>query len=269
LKNTKKKQTKKVVLITGCTSDLGGALAESLVSRGYIVYAGAREPKTLRSDTALLHPVRLNVTIENECKDAVNKIIEEEGRIDVLINVAANSLAGPTIEFSEKEYLDILNINTIGAFRLIRLVCPHFISQRSGRIINITSINGLVALPNFGLYSSSKFAIEALGLSLRYELAKYGVWVTNVAPGAIASGDKVDSKKLPHKSAREKFWILRVLMPMVSRKKIVQKIIDTLDCHLPPARILLGTDAKIMYFLQRFLPQRVWDWLIRFIWNKK
>ena len=266
-KHTKKMM--KVILITGCTSGLGEALAESFASMGHIVYAGAREPKKLRGNDTLLRPVRLDVTIDKQCEDAVNKIIEEEGRIDVLINNSAYSLAGTTVDFSTKDCLDIFNTNVVGAFRLIRLVCPHFISQRSGRIINITSINGLVALPNFGLYSSSKFAIEALGLSLRYELAKYGIWVTNVAPGAIASENKGDTKKLPHKSAREKFLILRVLMPMVSRKKVVQKIIDVLDNHVPPARILLGVDAKIMSFLQRFLPQRLWDWLIRFIWEKK
>ena len=112
-------------------------------------------------------------------------------------------------------------------------------------------------------------ACEGLGWWLRGELARWGVGETSVAPGAIASENKGDTKKLPHKSAREKFLILRVLMPMVSRKKVVQKIIDVLDNHVPPARILLGADAKIMFSLQRFLPQRLWDWLIRFIWEKK
>ena len=211
----------------------------------------------------------LDITSNKDCKLAVEKIISEEGRIDVLINNAAYTLAGPTIEFESQEYLEILNINAVGAFRLIKEVYPYMKGKKSGKIINITSFNGLVSLPNFGLYSSSKFAMEALGLSLRYELAEDGICVTNVAPGAISIDRQKRGKTLPHRTAREKFWILRILMPMISRDAIVRKVENIIENSSPPARVVLGRDAKITTFLQRCLPSVVWDRLMRFVWNKK
>jgi NAD(P)-dependent dehydrogenase (short-subunit alcohol dehydrogenase family) len=175
-------------------------------------------------------------------------------------------MAGPTSSFTPDDYLNLLDTNAVGAFRLIREVVPHMQKQKSGRIVNITSLNGLVSLPNFGLYSSSKFAFEALGLALRYELAKDGILVTNIAPGAIASPAKFD---MPHKSAREKFWLLKILMPMISYEKVAQAINSVLKDDMPPARVLLGADAKITFFLYRFLPISLWDNLMFYIWNKK
>jgi short-subunit dehydrogenase len=211
--------------------------------------------------------IRLDISGDNDCESAIEKIQKEVGRIDVLINNAGYTISGKTCEFGSTEYLNILNVNVIGAFRLIKKVVPTMKKQKSGRIINITSLNGLVSLPNFGLYSSSKFALDALGVALRYELAKDGIWITNVAPGAISSGEKGTS--LPHKPAREKLWILKLLMPMISREEIAGKIEEIIRKPNPPSQVVLGNDAKITYFLQRFLPSCCWDRLMFYVWNKK
>lgn len=260
---------KRVVLVTGCTSGLGEALARSLSSVGFTVYAGARNPDKLKVKAIRLHPVRLDITSDRECELAVKKIIKEEGRIDVLINNAGYTLVGRTAGFSPQEYLQILNTNAVGAFRLIKLVYPHMKAQKSGKIINITSLNGLVSLPNFGLYSSSKFALEALGLALRYEFAKDGVWVTNVAPGAIARKSEGIEKRLPHRTAREKFFLLRLVMPMITQEKVVGEILRLLKNPSPPARLVLGADAKITSRLHKLLPGGIWDKLVRYVWSKK
>jgi NAD(P)-dependent dehydrogenase (short-subunit alcohol dehydrogenase family) len=266
---------KQVVLITGCSSGLGKFTAESLAGKGYLVYAGIRKPEDIRrlkpfwqENYRSLYPIKLDITVDADCKNAVKKIIDQRGRIDVLINNAGYTPVGPTDSFTSHEYLDVLNTNTVGAFRLIHVVLPQMKLQKSGRIINITSLNGLVALPNFGLYSSSKFALEALGLSLRYELAKDGIWVTNIEPGAIARRKNGNAKKFPHIPAREKFWLIRILMPMIRQEKVIQKIEQVLKSSAPPARVILGQDARITTFLQRFLPQRIWDFLLRMVWNK-
>lgn len=254
---------RKIILVTGASRGLGRVMAEILETNGYTVYKGVRNIQEGGGKV-----VKLDITNEQDCRDAVKQIIEKEGRIDVLINNAGYTIAGPTTGFEIKDYQQILNTNTIGAFRLIKEVVGQMRKQKYGRIINITSLNGLVALPNFGLYSSSKFALEALGLSLRYELAKDNVWVTNFAPGAIASGAK-EGAPLPHKPAREKFKILYFLMPMITQEKIAQKLIEIIENPRPPASVLMGNDAKITHLLQKILPGVVWDKLLLFVWNKK
>ncbi|OGM10393.1 hypothetical protein A2159_01945 [Candidatus Woesebacteria bacterium RBG_13_34_9] len=254
---------KKVVFITGASSGLGKVIADKLDSEGYVVYRGVKEQEEVRHKK----DIRLDISSDDDCAIAIEKIRKEESRIDVLINNAGYTLAGETCKFGSNEYLNILNVNSVGAFRLIKKVVPIMKKQRSGKIINITSLNGLVSLPNFGLYSSSKFALDAQGIALRYELAKDGIWVINVAPGAIENKEK--STNLPHKPAREKLWILKLLMPMISREEVSEKIEEIIKKPNPPARVILGNDAKITYFLQRFLPSCCWDKLMLYVWNKK
>ena len=259
---------RRIVLITGCSSGLGEKLAQVLSNQGHEVYAGARDPEKIQVTNKFIHPIKLDITKDSECSQAVKYVLGKEGKIDVLINNAGYSLVGSTSDFDPGEYQNILDTNAVGAFRLMRLVIPEMKRRKSGKIINITSLNGLISLPNFGLYSSSKFAIEALGQALRYELAKDNIGVTNVAPGAISS-TSLKGKSLPHRSAREKFFLLKVLLPMITQKEVVRKINSIIDNPHPPARVILGRDAKITYFLQKYLPFWAWDKLLLFVWNKK
>lgn len=262
-------KTKKIILVTGANSHLGVKLVRSLALKGHIVYAGVRDQKKLTVKENLVRPIIFDVTSDQACKIVVEKIIREERGIDVLVNNAAYTLSGPTLEFASREYMDILNTNTIGAFRLIKEVYPYMKNEKSGKIINITSLNGLISFPNFGLYSSSKFAIEALGLSLRYELAKDGIYVTNIAPGAILPDKQNSDKSISHKTAREKFWLLRMLMPMISVDIIAERVAEIIENPFPPARVILGRDAKLTTTLQRLLPFTIWDRMMSLVWNKK
>ncbi len=257
-----------VILVTGGSGGLGKVLVETLAAKNFIVYSGDLKPGD-NTDNELIRPLEFDITSDQDCSDAIQKIIDEEGRIDILINNAAYSLAGPTVDFETDDFINIINTNAVGSFRLLRNVYHHMKKQGSGRIINITSLNGLIAFPNFGLYSASKFAAEALGTALRYEWQKDGIWVTNIAPGAIKSDDGDNIKMSSHKSAREKFFLLRVLLPMTTRKMIVKKIEKVIDSPSPPARVIIGMDALITTLLKRLLPLYFWDLLLRYIWNKK
>lgn len=263
-----------VILVSGCSRGLGKLLVETLAARGFVVYAGIRKPEdiehlrhTWKESYSSIYPLKLDITLDKDCQRAVKKIIAKEKHIDVLVNNAGYGLSGPTDRFTSQEYLDILDTNAVGAFRLIREVIPQMRSQKRGQIINITSLNGIVSLPNFGLYSSSKFALEALGLALRQELKKDGIWVSNIAPGAIASKKKFINKP-SHVPAREKFWLIRILMPMVTQEEVVRAVEKVINQPKPPAQVILGRDAQITTFLQRFLPQRIWDFLLSFVWQK-
>lgn len=257
---------KKIILITGASSGLGKTLVKEL-SKNFVVYAGARNPEGVEEGRNI-KPIKLDITSEKDCLDVVERIVEKEGRIDVLINNAGYALVGPTTDFKTEEFLKILDTNIVGAFRLIKYAVPYMKKQKGGRIINITSLNGIISLPNFGLYSSSKHGLHALGIALRYELQKYGIWVTNLAPGAIASESKT-TKSLPHKPAREKFRILSVLMPMLTKRDITEKVREIIDSYHPPAQVIMGADAKITAFLSRFFPSFVWDYLMNLVWSKK
>lgn len=259
---------KKIVLITGYSSELAQAITARLPESAYIIYAGVRMLQKAATPSNHVYQIKLDVSDDQSCKRVVGFIIKKHRRVDVLINLAGYSVAGATGKFETSDYLAILNTNSAGAFRLIKLVLPHMQKHLFGRIINVTSLSGLVALPNFGIYSSSKFALEALGKSLRYEVAKYNVWVTNVAPGAIASS-KTNHSPMPHKPFRQKFKLAALVLPMITPNSIAEKIANLLEQSHPPASLLLGNDTIIASLLQRFLPASIWDRLLLYIWSKK
>lgn len=265
---------KKVILISGCGSGIGKIAAQALSVKGYEVYAGIRKEEELSNlretwkvEYPTLHPIKLDITYDKECQEVVRKILSKENHIDVLINIAGYTLVGPADGFNSDNLTKILDTNTVGAFRLIKAVLPSMKKRKSGKIINLTSLNGLVAFPNFGFYSASKFALEALGRALRFELAPFNIWVTNIAPGAVHSSLEIQPKSLPHKPAREKFWILRLLLPMISDRQVVESISKVVDQQEPPMSLCLGIDAVVVTALQRFLPQWIWEKIMIGVWT--
>ncbi len=265
---------KQVILITGCSSGLGKFLAEKLSQRGSIVYAGVRnesDKKNLegfsQEKKVLLHPVILDVTRQNTIHAAIKRITTTEKRIDVLINNAGYTLTGPAMSVSMQDFQKLLDVNVLGAFALMQAVYPSMKKNGRGKIINITSLNGLLALPNFSLYSASKFALQALSIAMRYELQKERIWITTLAPGAIGHNHTMDTKELPHKPAREKFFLLKLLMPMVKEEEIAKEIETIIASDEPKSTIILGNDAYITLFLQRFLPAIVWEKLMHFVFT--
>lgn len=261
----------KVILVTGASGFLGQNLVKSLSGSGHIVYGGVRrqaEVETLNEAWSVLpgrpRAIKLDLADDSDYGEAVKQIIESEGRLDVLVNNAAVTLCGPVETFSKSDFLNILEVNAVAPFQLIKEILPHMKST-GGKIINISSLNGLLALPNFSLYSSSKFALEGLGLALRQEFKRYGIWVTNIEPGAIS---KNSGAKLAHVPARQKFPLMAKFLPMLEAYEVVKAVERvTLDPH-PPARLMLGRDTKIMTFLQRILPGILWDRLLSYIWLK-
>jgi short-subunit dehydrogenase len=257
---------RKIVLVTGASSGLGKSIAEHLVAHGYVVYGGVREPKKHKS-SGDLHYVKLDITSDNDVKNAVRKIITDHKRIDVLVNCAGLTMVGATTDFTTDDYANLLNTNAVGAFRLVKEIVSFMKKQKSGKIINITSMNGLVSFPNFGLYSSSKFALDALSTALHYELKKDGIDVVAIAPGAIYNPD-IDTSKMPHRPARDKFLMLKVLLPMVTQDKIVHAIISTIESKNAPSRIVLGRDTKLVHTMNRIMPQNLWNRMMLYIWQK-
>lgn len=237
---------KKVALVTGASSILGRSIVSSLASRGYSVYSpGSSE---------------LDITSQNSCE----KYIKKHGQIDILINIAGVSPSGLFDSSSVTDLEKTLAVNTTGPFRLMSLVLPRMIRQKFGRIINIASLSALVSFPNYSIYSASKFALRALGLSAYHELSARGIYVTTVCPGALAS-----LTEIPFNSARNRIPFLRWLLPFTHPSVVATKIIDTLDQPQSPAEIIVGRDAVITYAMFRYLPAGIWHKLQSFVWERQ
>ncbi len=180
----------KTILITGASTGFGRDTAETLARAGHKVFASMRDPEAknrahadaLRGQN--IEVVELDVTDSQSVDQAVAAVIAKASRIDVLINNAGVLAAGVSEAFTPEQARALFDVNVIGLHRVTRAVLPHLRRQNDGLIINIGSILGRVTFPFFGLYGASKFAVEALTDSFRYEVSQFGIDVALVQPSA-------------------------------------------------------------------------------------
>jgi len=173
----------KVVLITGASSGFGQATAKHLAKKGYKVYGTSRKEMTDKN----INMLKMDVCNSQSIAEAINHILEKEDRIDVLINNAGMGIGG-CIELATDEEIALqMNTNFMGMANMCKAVLPIFRKQRSGKIINISSIGGVMGLPYQGFYSASKFAIEGYSEALAAEMKGMGIRVVLVEPGDFAT----------------------------------------------------------------------------------
>lgn len=175
----------KVVLITGGSSGIGKSIGEFLHKKGFVVYGTSRNPeKVLNSIFPLL---TLDVRNTDSIQAAVAKVIEISGRLDVVINNAGVGITGPLEEIPMQEIKNNFETNFFGPIEVMKAVLPQMREQKSGLIINITSIAAYMGLPYRSVYSASKGALELITEALRMEVKQFGIEITNVAPGDFAT----------------------------------------------------------------------------------
>ena len=175
----------KVVLITGGSSGIGKSVGEYLHSKGFTVYGTSRNPERITNSVFPL--IALDVRDAASIKAAVASVIEKEGRINVLINNAGVGITGPLEEIPAEEIKNNFETNLFGPIEVMKAVLPQMRNQKSGLIINVTSIAGYMGLPYRGIYSASKGALELITEALRMEVKSFGINITNVAPGDFAT----------------------------------------------------------------------------------
>ncbi len=182
----------KVVLITGTNSGFGWLTANSCAAEGHRVYATMRDTQGRNAEKAklLIQQANINVldveiTSEKSVNDAIAAIIKKEGRIDVIVNNAGIYTVGIAETFTEGDLNKVMDVDVIGAWRMIRAVLPHMRQQGEGLIINISSVAGRFSFPFQTIYNSAKFAVEGLTEGLHYEVRPLGVDVVMVQPGAF------------------------------------------------------------------------------------
>src|SRR6218665_343538 len=175
----------KVVLITGGSSGIGKSIGEYLHQKGFVVYGTSRNPEKVLNSVFPL--VALDVRNSESIQTAVSKIIETSGRLDIVINNAGVGITGPLEEIPTEEIRNNFETNFFGPIEVMKAVLPQMREQKSGLIINITSIAGYMGLPYRSVYSASKGALEILTEALRMEVKSFGIEITNVAPGDFAT----------------------------------------------------------------------------------
>jgi NAD(P)-dependent dehydrogenase (short-subunit alcohol dehydrogenase family) len=246
----------RVWFITGASSGLGRALAETALERGDRVVATGRDPGAMR-DLEERHPgravaERLDVTDPRQAREATRSAIERLGRIDVLVNNAGFGLFGPLEEITDEELRREFDANVFGAANTIRAALPQMRAQRAGRIVQISSLEGVApALAGECAYAASKFAVEGLCEGLAREVAHLGIGVTIVEPGPIrtAFAEGATAKPPEHPDyeesvgkALEWFADLDGKQPNDPRR-VAAAIVAALDDPNPPLRLALGEEA--------------------------
>lgn len=184
--------SQKVVIISGASSGIGLSAAIVFAQNGWKTYAGVRTLSKKQDivDAAknakvqhLVEPIELDVTKADSVKRTVDHVLKASGHIDVLVNNAGFGIFGAVENFSDADISKQYDTNVVGVIRLIQAVLPHFRARKAGRIVNISSIVGSVSFPYFSLYTSTKWALEAISQSLHDEVAPFGIDVVVVQPG--------------------------------------------------------------------------------------
>lgn len=269
-----------IVFITGCSSGFGYLTAKLLAESGYQVYAGVRKTKDLTIfnksvRSKLLSTVLLDVTWPQE---RINKVVQgiekrEEG-IDVLINNAGFGFLGTVGSFNDEEVRKQFETNVFGLFKVIKAVLLFMEKRRAGLIINVSSSAGLFTSVYYGVYSASKFAVEALTTALRAEESLYGIHVVSVNPGSFetkfwqngkfpkAVGDLGDSPAT-RLAKRIRGLILKSASRRGNPMVFARKVKEIIENKNPKKNYLIGWDALFLYWVSRFFPQSILDWLVK------
>lgn len=267
--------TLKTALITGASSGIGEATARKLRSLGYVVYAAARRVERMSElEVAGVRTIAMDVTDDESMRAAVDRILDETGRIDVLVNNAGYGSYGALEDIDIEEGRRQFDVNVFGAVRLAQLVLPHMRQRRSGTIVNISSMGGRIYTPLGGWYHGTKFALEALSDCLRMEVRPFGIDVVVVEPGSIATewgsiaADNVlaTSGEGPYSAQaaavadllRGEARSSRTSPPTV----VADAIAKAVSARKPKTRYVVGFAARPLITLRALLPDRAFDALI-------
>lgn len=246
----------KTWFITGASRGFGSRIAELALAQGDNVVATARNAATITEklgNNPNLLALTLDVANDQQAREAAASAVDRFGRIDVLLNNAGFGLLGAVEEATADEIEAIYRTNVFGLLGVTRAVLPHMRAQRSGRIINISSIGGYRGTPGFGVYASTKFAVEGLSEALHAELVPLGIHVTVVEPGYFrtdfldstslsVSGGQIDDYEATAGAVRDRASKLNHSQPG-DPEKLARVLVAFADAPNPPVRLPLGSDT--------------------------
>jgi NAD(P)-dependent dehydrogenase (short-subunit alcohol dehydrogenase family) len=266
----------KVALVTGGSSGIGEATAIKLRELGYITCAAARRKERMQHLTASgIRPLAMDVTDEQSMQAGIESIVAESGRIDVLVNAAGYGSYGAVEDVPLSEARNQFEVNLFGAASLTQLVLPYMREQRSGTIVNITSMGGKIYTPLGAWYHATKHALEALSDCLRMEVKPFGIDVVVIEPGGIRTewpaiaAEKVRTVSGSGAYAAQANAVATSLVSETTARRssppelIAKTIGKAVTARRPKTRYAVGYGAKPMIFLHGVLPDRAFDAFIR------
>lgn len=275
----------KVILITGASSGIGFHTARILAQHGNKVYAGARRLERMDALKEFgVNPISLDVTSDASAKAAVEEIIAKEGRIDVLVNNAGYGSLGPIECVPLEEAQKQLDVNLLGVVRMTDMVLPYMKAQKSGRIVNISSIAGRVTILYGGWYNASKYALEAISDASRMELKRYGIDVCIIEPGGVYSNwgliaadnlrkttERTDYEASATKMADtfECFYGKNPFKLLTSTERAAKYVCKAAEARRPKTRYTFGLGSGTMLFSHAYCPTRWFDKVATSIFEMK
>ena len=270
----------RTILITGCSSGIGYAAAHTLRERGWKVFASCRQTRDCERLAAEgFDAPQLDYTDASSIAAALDHVIEQTGgTLDALYNNGAHATPGAVEDLPTDALREIFESNFFGWHELTRKIIPVMRAQGHGRIIQCSSVLGLVTMPWRGAYNSTKFALEGLTDTLRIELRDTPIHVTLIEPGPITSNIRANS--IPHferwidwKSSARKAQYESALLDRLYTARgtdrfelppqaVVDKLIHALEADRPRPRYYVTTPTRISGILKRILPTRALDWVL-------
>jgi len=275
-----------IAVVTGSSTGIGFETSLTLARNGFHTYATMRTLEGSRGSEQItdiakrenlsLQVIQLDVDNDKSVSDAINTIVKDNGRIHIVINNAGYALAGPFEETSNEEIRAQFETNFFGAVRIMQAAIPIMREQRSGKIVNITSMGGRIAVPLDSIYHGTKFALEGLSECLQYELEPFGIKIILIEPGAVGSNfwknlkiaskttspDDIDS---PYKqivnNVSESFKQMEqnTIHPSEVAKVILQAVLS----DNPDFRYVVGKDAAAILEARRNMPDREFQLFIK------
>ena len=265
----------KVILITGASSGMGYQTAEALAMQGHKVYGAARRVDRMEPlKASCVVPVKMDVTDEASIDAGLKEIIAAEGRIDVLINNAGYGSYGTIEDVKIEEARKQFEVNVFGLSLLIQKVLPYLRAQKSGRIINTSSMGGRLVSFLGGWYHATKYAVEALSDALRMETKQFGIDVVLIEPGGIKTDwGKIAADHLEESAKGGAYEAVATKAANGMRKQysgnmmsdpkvIVKAISKAVNSRCPRTRYLVGFGAKPLVFAHTILPTKWFDFIM-------
>lgn len=245
----------KIWFITGSSRGLGRSLTEAVLAKGDMVAATARKPEQLNDlkekyPTQLL-TLQLDVTQQKQVHQAVADTVAHFGKIDVLVNNAGFGITGATEAFTDEQVRSQLETNLYAPIEVTRAVLPYMRKQRSGRILQISSIGGRVGNAGISIYQAAKFGVSGFSEALAKEVAPLGIFVTSVEPGGFRTDWAGDSMTYAEKIEGYETtvdWVIEYIrkgdfVPMGDPAKAAKAMINLADNPAPPVHLVLGSEA--------------------------
>lgn len=252
-----------IALVTGSSTGIGFETSIELARRGFHTYATIRNLKNsdrimeiAKKENLTIDVLKLDVIDDTSVKETIDRIYKKQNRIDVLVNNAGYALAGPIEESSMEEIREQFETNFFGAIKTIQSVIPIMRNQKSGKIVNITSMGGRVAVPLDSIYHGTKYALEGVSECIRYELGTFNIKIILVEPGAVGSKfwdnikmaeESKDALSPYHKIMDTVYTAFSKMAENVIESLEVAKVIaDAVTTDNPKFRYVIGKDANMI-----------------------